>query len=165
MCVYLSQWNLRENFPGGFWGRFPSCERNTGRHELPYLTCVWTWWLGGQIPCGVNLGVKPTGKMQNSMMGRPWFWWWYWSHKSSLSDIMPLDFFIVRKPVISFCHFSLLFFYSKKWIYLERNTLHRLWAISESEKPWKKHKPQSVGHNKRQEWPWNIACLVFSPQE
>ena len=48
---------------------------------------------------------------------------------------------------------------------LERNTLHRLWAISESEKPWKKHKPQSVGHNKRQEWPWNIACLVFSPQE
>ena len=31
----------------------------------------------------------------------------------------------------------------KKWIYWEKNT------------------PQSVGHWRRQEWPWNIAWLVF----
>ena len=33
----------------------------------------------------------------------------------------------------------------KKWIYLDRNTLHR----------------QSVGHLRRQEWPHNVVWLVF----
>ena len=34
----------------------------------------------------------------------------------------------------------------KNWIYLERNTLYREWAISEGKRPWEKHIPWRVGH-------------------
>ena len=27
----------------------------------------------------------------------------------------------------------------KKWIYLKRNTIHRVWAISEGKRSWEKH--------------------------
>ena len=34
----------------------------------------------------------------------------------------------------------------KNWIYLERNTLYRVWTISEGKRPWEKHIPWRVGH-------------------
>ena len=39
----------------------------------------------------------------------------------------------------------------KKWIYLERNTLHRqsMGHLSRREQPWDKHTPQSVGRLRR----------------
>ena len=37
----------------------------------------------------------------------------------------------------------------KNWIYLERNTLYRVWAISEVKRPWEKHRPWRVGKRER----------------
>ena len=51
----------------------------------------------------------------------------------------------------------------KRWIYLERNTLHRQSAgqLRGQERAWEKHIAQSVGHCRRQVWPQNVVWLAF----
>ena len=51
----------------------------------------------------------------------------------------------------------------KRWIYLERNTLHRQSAgqLRGQERAWEKHIAQSVGHCRSQVWPQNVVWLAF----